>query len=77
VRARSAYRATKGGRVKPRRAGLFSRELAEFRIRCGRRGDDELLFGNAPGERTHLPAGADRWRLFEQSDPARRRPAVR
>jgi site-specific recombinase XerC len=46
------YRATKAGRVKPRRTRLLAplaRDLAEFRIRCGRPGDDELVFGEWSG----------------------------
>jgi site-specific recombinase XerD len=47
------YRATKGGSVKPRRTRLLAplaRDLAEFRIRCGRPGDDELVFGEWSGD---------------------------
>jgi integrase len=46
------YHATKAGRVKPRRTRLLAplaRDLAEFRIRCGRPGDDELVFGEWSG----------------------------
>jgi site-specific recombinase XerD len=53
------YRATKGGRVKPRRTRLLAplaRDLAEFRIRCGRPGDDELVFGE------WSPSDWDNWR---------------
>jgi integrase len=53
------YRATKGGRVKPRRTRLLAplaRDLAEFRIRCGRPGDSELVFGEWSGD------GWDNWR---------------
>jgi hypothetical protein len=124
------YRATKGGRVKPRHTKLLaplSRDLAEFRIRCGRPAEDELVFGTWSGddwdnwrERIFQPAAqhvgltADTiprdlrgsfasllifeglnvlevaaqlghkpstclyiyGRLFEEFDPARRRPAV-
>jgi site-specific recombinase XerD len=47
------YRATKGGSVKPRRTRLLAplaRDLAEFRIRCGRPGDDELVLGEWTGD---------------------------
>jgi site-specific recombinase XerC len=47
------YRGTKGGAVKPRRTRLLAplaRDLAEFRIRCGRPGDDELVFGEWSGD---------------------------
>ena len=47
------YRATKGGSVKLRRTRLLAplaRDLAEFRIRCGRPGDDELVFGEWSGD---------------------------
>ena len=37
------YRATKAGRAP------LARDLAEFRIRCGRPGDDELVFGEWSG----------------------------
>jgi site-specific recombinase XerD len=124
------YLATKGRRVKPRRTRLLAplaRDLAEFRIRCGRPGDDELVFGELSGddwdnwrERIFQPAAQDvgltadtiprdlrgsfasllifgglnvlevaaqlghkpstcldiYGRLFEEFDPARRRPAV-
>jgi integrase len=39
--------------VKPRRTRLLAplaRDLAEFRIRCGRPGDDELVFGEWTGD---------------------------
>ena len=124
------YRATKGGRVKPRHTKLLAplgRDLAEFRIRCGRPAEDELVFGSWSGddwdnwrERIFQPAAQDvglpadtiprdlrgsfasllifeglnvlevaaqlghkpstcldiYGRLFEEFDPARRRPAV-
>jgi len=124
------FRATKGGRVKPRYTKLLAplgRDLAEFRIRCGRPGEDELVFGSWSGddcdnwrERIFQPAARDvgltadtiprdlrgsfasllifeghnvlevaaqlghkpstcldiYGRLFEEFDPARRRPAV-
>jgi site-specific recombinase XerD len=124
------YRATKGGRVKPRHTKLLAplgRDLAEFRIRCGRPAEDELVFGTWSGdgwdnwrERIFQPAAQDvgltadtiprdlrgsfasllifeglnvlevaaqlghkpstcldiYGRLFEEFDPARRRPAV-
>jgi hypothetical protein len=47
------YRATKGGRVKPRHTKLLAplgRDLAEFRIRCGRPAEDELVFGSWSGD---------------------------
>jgi hypothetical protein len=47
------YRATKGGAVKPRRTRLLAplaRDLAEFRVRCGRPGDEELVFGEWSGD---------------------------
>ncbi len=46
------YRATKGGRVKPRHTKLLAplaRDLAGFRIRCGRPAEDELVFGRLVG----------------------------
>jgi site-specific recombinase XerD len=53
------YRATKAGRVKPRRTRLLAPlgpDLAEFRIRCGRPGDGELAFGE------WSPSDWDNWR---------------
>jgi site-specific recombinase XerC len=47
------YRATKGGRVKPRRARLLAplaNDLAKFRIRSGHPGDDEPVFGEWSGD---------------------------
>jgi len=47
------YRATKGGRVKPRQTRLLAplaADLSEFRIRCGRPGDDALVFGEWSGD---------------------------
>ena len=124
------FRATKGGRVKPRQTRLLAplaRDLAKFRLRCGRPSDDELVFGEWSGgdwdnwrERIFQPAAIavglpgdaiprdlrgsfaslliyeglnvlevaaqlghkpstclDIYgRLFEEFDPARRRPAV-
>jgi integrase len=47
------YRATKGGRVKLRQTRLLAplaRDLAEFRLRCGRPSDDELVFDEWSGD---------------------------
>jgi hypothetical protein len=47
------YRATKGGRIKSRQTRLLAPlagDLAEFRIRCGRPGDNELVFGEWSGD---------------------------
>ena len=47
------YRATKGGRLRPRQTRLLAPlafDLAEFRIRCGHPGDDALVFGEWSGD---------------------------
>lgn len=47
------YRATKGGRIKSRQTRLLAPlagDLAEFRIRCGRPDDDDLVFGEWSGD---------------------------
>jgi hypothetical protein len=52
-RAHHHLPATKGGRVKPRQTRLLAplaRDLAEFRIRSGRPGEDELVFAAWSGE---------------------------
>ena len=47
------YRATKGGRLKSRQTRLLAPlagDLAQFRIRCGRPDDQELVFGEWSGD---------------------------